>query len=247
MTVIDSERRTMTMPVAWGKDKLTEFFDAARSNQVATFANKQERFAKLREIDDCFLKIGENLINPQNIVPPFLLLRSHASFRGASSFAMSGQAAEAYVMMRSGLEHASYASLMSDNDTLAEIWLRRHDSEDALKKVRKEFSQAALVASIGARDAKLAKLYEKLYQDAIDFGAHPNERSVTGNMKRIKENGQTRWEQVYLHGDGIELEHALKYTAQAGLCCLHIFAHIFTERFVLLGLVPRIRALREGL
>jgi hypothetical protein len=247
MTAVDSERRFETVPVAWGKDALTGFFETARSNQIATFANKSVESAKLVEIDDCFVKISGNLLNPKTLIAPFFLLRSHASFRGAAGFAMAGQVAEAFVMTRSGLEHASYGLLIANDMSLAETWLRRHDDENALKKARKSLDHRSLVNSIAAKDQKLAKLYGKLYQDAIDFGAHPNERAITGNMKMTEELDQVRWEQTYLHGDSLALNHALKHTAQAGLCCLHIFGHIFAERFMLLGLISRIQELRKGL
>jgi hypothetical protein len=44
-----------------------------------------------------------------------------------------------------------------------------------------------------------------LYQRTIDFGGHPNERSVTGSMKMIEEPDKRVMVAVMLHGDDAAL------------------------------------------
>jgi len=103
------------------------------------------------------------------------------------------------------------------------------------------------VSNIASKDKKLGKIYKRLYQEAIDFGAHPNERSVSSNMIHEAAETESRWIQVYLHEDGLALDNALVSTARTGLCCLFIFAQIFETRFQLLGLDQQMQALREYL
>jgi hypothetical protein len=53
--------------------------------------------------------------------------------------------------------------------------------------------------------------------------------------------------QIYLHGNDMPLRHCRKSTAQAGVCSLHIFQHIFSERFMLLGIRDKLIKLRTRL
>jgi hypothetical protein len=39
------------------------------------------------------------------------------------------------------------------------------------------------LATVTAVNQHAAKRFEELYQRTIDFGGHPNERSVTGNRR----------------------------------------------------------------
>ncbi|MBK8158653.1 MAG: hypothetical protein IPK59_07750 [Rhodospirillaceae bacterium] len=234
-------------PPDWGTDKLTAFFDTVRGNQFATFVHKKLAVAKLIEIDACFHTIGENLANNKSQVAALLLLRCHSAFKTAAGHAMAGATVETFVMCRAMLEQASYGLHIHSHADLAEIWLKRHDDDAAMKASKNRFKQADIVASIHAKDSKAADLYERFYQECIDFGAHPNERSVTGALTMEEGEKETILQQVYLQGDGLALDNALKSLARMGLCCLFIFANVFTERYKLLGLEQRIHALRQGL
>lgn len=100
-------------------------------------------------------------------------------------------------------------------------------------------------AAIKACDEALTGAYDLLYERAIDFGAHPNERSVTGAMDIIEEEDQSRFVHTHLAGPGTALEHGLKTLAQAGVCALCLFQHTATARFELLGVKHRLQALRK--
>jgi len=238
-------------PPGWGTDKLTSFFDDARGNQYATFVQRKLQFIKLRDLDECFMTIGENLTHPRHLIAPFLLMRCHSALRATASLVMAGQLAECYVMTRCALEHAAYGLHMTTDPMLPLIWLKRHDDDEtdgaAMKASKEAFRFRDLVNSIAAKDNKLAPIFERHYQDSIDFGAHPNERSVTGSMTKTDQGDQTLYQQAYLQGDGLELDHALIHTIRTSLCCLFIFGHVFPERYSLLGVTERAQKLREGL
>jgi hypothetical protein len=110
----------------------------------------------------------------------------------------------------------------------------------ALKAVRKASRAVDVAAVIEGMDPRLGEIYSELYERAIDFGGQPNERAVTGSMKVEESKDEKKYLQVYLHGDDIALRHSLKSTAQAGLCSLHIFQHMFTELYLLLGVRDRL-------
>lgn len=66
-------------------------------------------------------------------------------------------------------------------------------------------------------------------------------------MKLTESPGKAEYLNVYLHEDGLPLEHALMATARCGLGSLLVFRFIYRERFMLLGLSARIDPLRAGM
>jgi hypothetical protein len=129
--------------------------------------------------------------------------------------------------------------------SLAEMWLRRHDDANTLRAVRIAFQAIKITQVVSSTDQRLGAIYRELYERSIDFGGHPNERAVTGGMKVADTPEARHYQQIYLHGDGKPLLHAMKSTAQIGLCSLHIFQHVFKERFALLGTRDRLVELRK--
>lgn len=232
-------------PLGWGNDKLTEFLDAAQDNQFATFAKKRAEYGLLREIDDAFMRVAENLINPQNMLSATLLYRSHAAYRAACRTSMAGQCPETFVLLRSCLEYAGYGLHIHKKPELGVTWLDRHQDADALREMKKRFLAIDVQKVVASVDSRLGQIYEELYDRAIDFGAHPNVRGVTGSMTMDEGPEQTKLMHIYLHGDDLALASALKSTAQAGLTSLHIFQHVFPVRFQLLGLRERLAELRK--
>lgn len=236
---------TMNLPPRWGDDSISAFIDQSFKNILATFVHKKESLAILGRIDACFLRIGENLVNPPDLIAALLLLRSHSAYRGASRLAMSGQLPESFPVLRACLEYSLYALHISENPALGEAWFRRHDDGESMGVVRREFTHTAVMATLSNRDADLHATVQALYERAIDFGGHPNERAVTGSMMLEQEPGRVEIQQIYLHGDSLSLDHGLKSTAQVGLGSLCILFHIFRQRMELLGVDEELKRLRE--
>ena len=242
-----SGRTEIPPPPGWGDDKLSDFLGNVRLNQFGTFYRKKKEYYRLQEIDNCYSTAVENLSEPKTLLPALLLFRAHSAFRAGSATSMAGQGAETFVLLRSCLEYSGYALLIAKSPELGAIWLRRHRSSQALAQIRDKFGTGNVEKCIAAVDQVLGRVYRKLYQTTIDFGAHPNERGLTTNMAADTTHSQHVLLSIYLHEDGPELDHMLKLTAQTGLCSLHIFQNIFSERFLLLGLRERILELRNGL
>ena len=203
---------------------------------------------KLKTIDAQFVKASQDWKNPQNQIAALLLIRCHSAFRGAASLAMAGQAVETYVLSRATLEYAAYAVHIDHNPDMEFVWLDRHQGPEAMSKQRSEFSHRRVSASVTAANRHAGRRFEDLYQRTIDFGGHPNERSVTGSTKMIKDQpGKIEMLVVMLHDDGIHLDHALKTVAQSGLTALEMLQSVFNARFELLGINAAMLELRDGL
>lgn len=234
-------------PPGWGTDELTKFLDGARSNQWGTFWNKQSVVGKLIAIDAQLVAASKDWLNPQSEIAAFLLVRCHAAFRAAAGLAMAGQAAEAYVQCRSTLEYAAYAVHIDSNRSLETVWLNRHQDEVSITAQRTAFLHGKVLASVTAANVDAGKRFEDLYQRMIDLGGHPNERSVTGNMTMIKGTDRRIMLSIMQHGDGVELDHALKSVAQCGMVSLEMLQVVFNARFEILGINAAMLELRKGL
>jgi hypothetical protein len=113
--------------------------------------------------------------------------------------------------------------------------------------VRRDFQHVTVMETLRIRDQKLHAIIEQLYERTVDFGAHPNERAITGSMTLQKQPNRVVLQQIYLHGDSLSLDHVITTSAQIGLGSLCIFQLIFRERFEILGLRDVIDQLRREL
>jgi hypothetical protein len=232
-------------PPGWGDDELTKFLQAARDNQNATYVHKCDATGKLIAIDAEFVKVSKSWLNPPSEILAMLFLRCHAAFRAAAGLAMSGQAVEAFVQCRATLENAAYAAHIHGNPARAKVWLDRHQSDADMKASRKAFRHEDVVASVTAANIHAGKRFEDMYQKMVDLGGHPNERSVTGNMQMIEEPDRRVMLAIFLHGDNVYLDHALKTVAQCGMISLEMLA--FGPKFALLGIKAAMLGLRKTL
>src|SRR5215472_11081810 len=234
-------------PPGWGDDELSKFLDGAHQNQYATFGKKRDAMTKLIAIDAQFAKVTKDWLNPPSEIVAMLFIRCHGAYRTACGLAMSGQAAECYVQCRSVLEYAAYAVHINRNSSLGKAWLDRHQDEDGMKASKKAFQHVAVLESVTAANRHAAERFETMYQWTIDFGGHPNERAVTANTKMTKEPERREMLAILQHGDGPQLNMALKTTARCGMIALELIETIYSAKFELLGIKAAMLDLRTGL
>jgi hypothetical protein len=239
--------RTNTTPPGWANDELTKFLQETHQQQYASFHNKKDAVGRLVAIDELFVRVSKKWLNPPSEVEAMLLLRCHAAFRAAAGEAMAGQAVECYRQCRGMLENAAYAVHIRRNPSLATVWLNRHQDEAGMKASKQAFQHIHVAASVIAANRDAGKRFEDLYQRTIDWGGHPNERSVTGNMKMIEETDRRVMLAIMLHGDGVELDMALKTVAQCGMVSLELLQVLYNAKFELLGINAAMLDLRKGL
>ena len=140
---------------------------------------------------------------------------------------MAGQSPETFVLLRSCLEYSGYALLIHQEPNLDLVWLRRHNGDDALWKMRNAFTATRAKKSVQSTDPGLGDWYSDLYEKAIDFGGHPNPKGVTPIIGFDEDS----YNQIDLHDDDIFLHHCLDSTARVGICSLYVFHNILPERF----------------
>ena len=238
----------MPFPAHWGNDELTKHLDSVREHQFATYANKVPASGNIVELDKCFWRLLNNSVyEPDDMVAVFLMFRAHSAYRAASSCAFAGQFVELQPLLRLMLECGGYAFLIDRNPKLAKVWLNRRESAAARREVKQQFNSQAVRKSLASSDEHLKNVFGELYERTIDFGAHPNEMSVTSGITIEGKDEKGNFDLIYLHGDGVALDYSLKFTAQVGVCVLLIFQEIFQERFELLGISSELAQLRRKL
>jgi hypothetical protein len=198
-------------------------------------------------IDAEFAKVTESWTNPDREIPAQLFLRCMASFRAAVGHAMAGQVREVFVVSRIALEDAGCAVLLYRDQSLEEVWLRRNDDAAAEKKQRDACASHAVIKSVKVANRHAGQRFEKLYKEAIDFGAHSNQRAVTASLKMEREDDKLTTKAIMQHGDGLQLDYALMFVARCGVVCLEMLEIPFKAKFEILGISQAILRLRTGL
>jgi hypothetical protein len=234
---------TREMPVGWGTDKLSDFLDMAQGNTCFVFEQHGLAWARMKEIDEAFATV--TAAAPRGF-SAFFLLRCHSAFRAAVRVASSGQLPEGYALLRSTLEWALYSSYVHDDEARGRTWLSRHDGDAERKAVKQEFRVDRMIDTLAARSAAVGARTLELYNETIDFGAHPNERALTSSMRPEAEKGTFQLDYFTLQ-DSPALRLLLKRTCQVGVCCLDIFDSLWPERFSVLGVSEALPRLRRGL
>lgn len=238
----------LDLPKGWGEDKITAFFDTARENCYATFHNDSSYFKRLIEINKIFLSAIDYMENSKSWFALFFFLKAHSAFLGATYLTSSTQIPEAFMVLRSVLENSLYGLFIDKNPKLAKIWLERHKDEMSKKAVRNKFKILFMLKLLRNCDSKLAKATEILYERCIDYGAHPNERSLSSFLKKeTKDEGVIQFNLQYMTDNRTSIKFCLKSAAQVGICSLKILELVIPERFKITGLSEKLNIVSGGL
>jgi len=237
-------------PPGWAKPQLPTFLETMWANTVATFANKSEAH-RLCRIDDLMYEIATDWkgVSPsvENMAPLMMFFRAHAAFRAACGLGMGGMTVEGMAVLRLSLEFAGYACYLKIEPQLAMVWWDRDIDAKTLKKVRNEFTGGAVARAVMKVDQRLSEMYKHLYDVTIQYGGHPNEKTITQSLKLDILEEQTVIEQVYLQGNSPVLDHWIRIANQIGICVLKIFEHVHRQRFATLNAKAKIETLSKGL
>ena len=193
------------------------------------------------------LKCYDNLINTPEFLAAFFLLRSHSAYLGGVRLAISGQIAETYMVLRGCLEAAIYGVYLSRHKESQEVWLRRHDDEKSLKRVKEEFKIGKLLKFLESVDQRTYQIANLLYARTIDYGAHPNELALTSLISKIEENDKIQYNLPYLSKHTPAFKLSKKTTVQVGICALDIFQNVFSDRYKILGIDQELNKLKVRL
>lgn len=126
--------------------------------------------------------------NQKSTLPSILAANSYALWMNSVRQVLSGHVAAVHPVSRSAIESACFALIMTNDPTTEPIWLKRHESKTAREKCRKTYTFAESKRLLRSKSTELAGYVEHIYDAAIDFGAHPNVRSIAPHLES---RGQT--------------------------------------------------------
>jgi hypothetical protein len=173
--------------------------------------------------------------------PRMLILRSHSAILGAMRLAMSGQAFEAQAVLRVAIEGTWYALHIAMDPappTRANIWRRRGSSPQATQECKNEFTVANVRRTHERLDAPTAAGMQNLYEEAIEFGAHPNQVGVGGSA-RIDKSGSEADVMIHvgvLMPGTLATAGTLKAAVEVAIGLARTFRLIYPERCQIVGL-----------
>ncbi|EMK3529561.1 hypothetical protein V8099_003778 [Pseudomonas aeruginosa] len=109
-------------------------------------------------------------------------MNAYQLFLAGLRMALSGHCAAVFPLLRTALESAAYASLMTHKPELQKVWTRRHQGEDEKRACRNAFIFKNAIELLKERAPDIHELATQAYEGAIDYGAHPNIKGVFGHV-----------------------------------------------------------------
>lgn len=234
------------LPPEWGKDRITKFLEDARGNTFATFVKDKPFFKCLVDIENLFHSAIDCMENSEHWFPLFFFLKAHAAFLAAIRLGLATQIPETFMVLRGMLENSLYGFYIYKNPTLAPVWLSRHEDKESMEEVKDKFKAGFMLQALEITDPALEKIARELYDRTIDYGAHPNERSLSLALKRTDVKNGIRFDLRYLTDSALAIEFCLKCTAQIGVLSLKILQLIIPERFKIAELDVKLERISKG-
>jgi hypothetical protein len=145
--------------------------------------------------------------------------------------AVTGHAAAAYPLFRVALESACYCFLTQRDEAIAAVWRDRDTNSEAAKRCRKVMMSAVseVAAMLNAQQTGLGNDIARAYQAAIDFGAHPNAKSIYHHLYISPPDDEREYDELHLIGlnapDSLAVRRTLiasiDYAIAIGIVLLH--------------------------
>ncbi|WIN08523.1 MULTISPECIES: hypothetical protein [Pseudomonas] len=165
--------------------RLNEYLKDTSENANEHAATPPQLMYMVDQMDQIF---HEELFSFPVDVHPFsamLLLNSYTMLAGAVREALSGHISCTYPIARTALESACYGFLIGSDNDKASIWGNRHRDKDSLKRCRQMFTVSNAVSALKPVSTEMAEYVQGLYDASIDFGAHPNQRSILAHASAM--------------------------------------------------------------
>jgi hypothetical protein len=238
-----------------GLSELARFMNVADEACAEAYALWHGPMKHIEELDSLFVEFAPLLAKATPPTSAILILNAHASLRAAIRLALSGQLVPAFMALRGGLESALYANAMVVDNSLESIWLHRDKDVQSKNACRNTFTVKNVLGMLAsAQDQDFSDRVKEAYDATIDFGAHPNSRSLVASI-HLEE---TATQQVavtygYIHGAKSKpLRQSLLACAEVGLqiffiamiCMQHLVdvPELNARANVLLDALPKVAA-----
>jgi hypothetical protein len=214
---------------------LDEYISTGNAITAELQASGSPLMDALKEFFDFFRKDLWSDNAGMSVNQSLLSLHAFLIYTSAVRMTLTGHVAATFPLFRTALEAACYAFLMGQDRSLEDIWAKRHASEQSARLCRKKFTSAVrdaarIIEKAGGGQGHGAWI-EDCYQSSIDFGAHPNPRSVYPHVRAPVDEGEFYATGLTgLHAaDSFEVSRSLMACLDYGLVLGVVLAHGLSE------------------
>lgn len=215
----------------WGKDKLTQELEQAFYNIGVSFIKLRPHFDLLKKANEIFIDAFEQMTTNtiEKEISCLLFGRAFGCFLGAVRLSSSGQMTETWILLRALIENCLYAFYIFESPERADIWVNRHKDKVSNKKCKDTFKVGSIWAELKLRSKRTANEAKTLYDKAIDWGAHPNERSLFPNL--VTEPNGSGLSLRLVNANPAFIRVSIIYAIRTSLFTFRIFNLVFPEVF----------------
>lgn len=205
---------------------LSEYLSATLKVAKEHSEGQPQLMFMVHQMDDIFQKeiFGQEF--KANPTAGLLAMNSYVTLLSAVRQALSGHVVSTFPIVRAALESACYALLARDQSK-ADIWTDRHLSEKAHETCRRTFTAHKAVKELKLISPEMAEYVMAHYEASIDFGAHPNRRSIIDHLEDSGPagGGLHGFELTGVYGsDSWQVNHALLACVEAGQAIAFLMA-----------------------
>ena len=207
-----------------GDDSFRAFLTACTENQDEVLAQNSPYVAMMDALDSFLLThITNPSVVPSDLVMHALRINSRFMLMTGFRIGLTGHAAGVYPTLRTALENACYAFLMSQDESLSDVWMKRSLSVAHAKAFKIAFNKAIadarnLIDKLHPNN--LGTWMYELYKASMEFGAHPNALTVVLHTRFSDDEatGWTKYENIALYTVGnFEFDRTLLACVEMGL------------------------------
>lgn len=221
--------------------QILDFLDISKEIEF-NFTSTQSKIMENLEEWDLQVKYYAQFSSDEETT--LLILNTHALFLSAVKTSISGQTFATYPLLRAAFESTVYASMIISHPDLGEVWRKRHKSEASFKKNKTAFVPAMRriweLLDKYDQDVKpkhhsdYKPLLRGSYEALIDYGAHPNPKSILNNQ--IISGGIKALSRNYLNDGNSEMVRSITACFDIAISiCIILHATVFYKNY---GLIP---------
>jgi hypothetical protein len=172
-------------------ESMDDYLDTAHATTAALRREDGPILRLLHDFHGYFAKTLWRDANGMSPVAALLSMNSFMTYLAGVRVAMSGHVVAVFPVLRTALESACYAYLIVRTPDLAAVWTDRHNGDAERKACRVAFmgAVAAVAKDIEREQPDGGNWLREAYDAAIDFGGHPNTKSVFGHV-RVQEDSE---------------------------------------------------------
>lgn len=239
------------------EETLSQFLKGIQGNEQLNWVQHKDITPVLERAHRLFHEVHEKTLEdsvPTREIVSILLPRIIASWTAGVRVVLGGQAIESLPLFRLCLEQSLYGlhiSLDPNFPARQNIWKRRDDSADALRKCRNEFKWSKVRDTCKGINEETANLVDGLYKMMIGFGAHPNSRGILGLVSPAENNSDYLAAHIVYNYPRLTGETLLG-AALVASATLQVFQLLYPEHFTIMDIDPKnlgrqVHSLRETL